>query len=84
MIGKYNPSSNNSKRVIVYSSQNLQSICSKVADRGMLAAALKIGIWERQGKIRVSMLNPEYLFYAYLREDADNGAMKGALQKVNA
>lgn len=84
VIGKYNPASKSDKRVLVYSNQNLQNICSKVSDRGMLAAALKIGIWERQGKIRVTMLNPEYLFLAYLREDADQGAMKGALEKINA
>lgn len=84
VIGKYNPESKSDKLVLVYSSQNLQNICSKVSDRGMLAAALKIGIWERQGKIRVTMLNPAYLFLAYLREDAEQGAMKGALEKINA
>ncbi len=83
VIGKYNPASNSSKRVIVYSNQNLQNICSKVEERGMLAAALKIGIWEHKGKVRVTMLNPEYLFYVYLREPADNGAMKESLQKIN-
>lgn len=83
VIGKYNPMENKSKRVIVYSSDHLQKLCSKVTDRGMLAAALKVAIWDRNGKIRVSMLNPEYLFYAYLRDEGDQGALKGALQQIN-
>ncbi len=83
IIGKYNPMTNDSKRVIVYTSDHLQTLCGKVADRGMLAAALKIAIWDRDGKIRVTMLNPEYLFLAYLRDEGDEGALKSALQKIN-
>jgi len=83
VIGKYNPMENNSKRIIVYSSGHLQKLCGKVTDRGMLAAALKVAFWTRDGKVRVTMLNPEYLFLAYLREEGDKGAMKGALGQIN-
>ena len=84
IIGKYSPAAKKDKRVIVYSSDHLQNLCSKVSDRGMLAAALKIGIWNNSGKVRVTMLNPDYLFFVYLRDAMDKDALEEGLGLVSA
>jgi hypothetical protein len=83
VIGKYNPSAKDELRVIVYTSEELQRYCMMNKDRGMLAAALKIGIRNRKGVLQVTMLNPEYLFYAYIREGMENATLKNGLDKIN-
>jgi len=82
IIGQYNPGNNSGQRIIVYSRNDLKQLCSEVKDRGMLAAALKIGIRERKGLMQVTMLNPEYLFYAYLRDEMENSSTKNAAMNV--
>ncbi len=84
IIGKYSPSNNGDQRVIVYTSTDLQQLCGKVDDRGMMASALKVAIWNKDGKVRVTMLNPEYLFYVYLRDEMDNTSLNKGLMKINA
>ncbi len=84
IIGKYSPSNNGEQRVIVYTSAHLQQLCGKVDDRGLMAAALKVAIWNKDGKVRVTMLNPEYLFYVYLRDEMDNSSLNSGLMKINA
>lgn len=84
IIGKYSPSNNGDQRVIVYTSTELQELCGKVDDRGLLASALKVAIWNRNGQVRVTMFNPEYLFYVYLRDEMDNGSLNSGLMKINA
>jgi len=83
ILGSYNPSNKSELRVIVYTSDDLKKYCQMADDRGMLAAALKIGLRERKGVVQVSMLNPEYLFYVYLRDAMDKAALKSGLEKVN-
>jgi hypothetical protein len=67
VIGTYNPAASKSLRVIAYTRKDLQTITLKVEDKGALASVLKIGLKMNDGKIAVSMLNPTYLYYAYLR-----------------
>lgn len=83
VIGTYNPSNNSDFRVIVYTNDALINICKKIEDRGMLAAALKIGIRNHKGKIQVTMLNPEYLFYAYLRDGMERSEIKTGAMKID-
>lgn len=72
ILGSYNPGGNNQLKVIAYTRKDLQDVCLKVKDRGVLASILKVGIKQNGQQADVSMLNPTYLFYAYLREETDN------------
>jgi len=69
VIGEYNPEGKESLKSIAYTRKDLQDITLKVKDRGLLASVLKIGFYEDNGKIDVSMINPEYLFRAYLMKE---------------
>ncbi len=69
VIGSYSPEGSKNLRVIAYTRKDLQSITLKVKDRGALASVLKIGLKMEDSKIAISMLNPVYLFYAYLRDE---------------
>ncbi|NOX47320.1 MAG: hypothetical protein GXO89_10125 [Chlorobi bacterium] len=71
VIGEYHPGKNEKLYVVAYTRDDLQKTCLKVKDRGALASVLKIGFVVKDGKVDVSMLNPEYIFYAYLMDDAD-------------
>ncbi len=71
IIGEYHPETKAGLYVIAYTRDDLQKITLKVKDRGALASVLKIGFVEKDGKIIVSMLNPPYLFYAYLMDETD-------------
>lgn len=83
VIGKYSPGKMDDHRVIVYTSKELQEYCNMVEDRGMLASALKVAIRNRKGVLQVSMINPEYLFYAYLRDAMDNNTIRTGLDAIN-
>jgi len=93
VLGQYQPGNNPSLFVTVFSNKALQEFALKSADRGMLAAAMKVGFQQKDGKISVSLMNPEYLFYAYFGElmndkDFSNKALqissevKSSLMKV--
>ncbi len=69
IIGEYSPEGKPSLKVIVFSSQALQDELAQVKDRGLLAAALKIGLMETGGHTTVSIVNPAYLFRAYLMKE---------------
>lgn len=71
IVGEYNPAENPNLYVIAYTRDDLQQTTLKVKDRGALASVLKIGLVKKDGKITVSMLNPMYLFYAYLMDETD-------------
>lgn len=81
-IGAYNPGDLDDLRVVVYTSEDLQKYCGMVEDRGMLAAALKIGIRKRRDLIQVTMINPEYLFYAYLQDAMENADILSGLMTI--
>ncbi len=91
VLGEYDPAGNTNLHVIAYTREDLQQTTVKVEDRGALASILKIGLKNDNGSISVSMLNPMYLFYAYLRDDTKNhltalqqvtGDAKQAMQKI--
>jgi len=71
VVGEYNPAENSDWYVIAFTRDDLKQTTLKVKDRGALASVLKIGLVKKDGKINVSMLNPMYLFYAYLMDEAD-------------
>lgn len=71
VVGEYHPAASDNHYVICYSRKDLADISLKFEDRGALASILKIGLKKDSGVVNVSMLNPEYIFYAYLYEDID-------------
>ncbi len=81
ILGQYQPADNQDLYVLVFTSEDLIAFCRKSKDRGMLAAAMKVGFQKSGGKIVVSIVNPEYLFYAYFREQMEKDPFKSkALQ----
>jgi hypothetical protein len=50
----------------------------------MLAAAMKVGFQKAEGKISVSMVNPEYLFYAYFQEEMNDESFNSSALKLSA
>ena len=72
IIGNYNPEGSNYLKVVVYTRGDLKEITFGVKDRGALAAAIKVGLVRKGNQTIVSMLNPEYLFHAYLRDQIND------------
>ena len=68
ILGQYQPGGNPDLYVLVFTNSKLKTLSKKSEDRGMLAAAMKVGFQKSDEGITVSLLNPEYLFYGYFRE----------------
>ncbi len=71
VIGQYNPGNNDSLVVLCYTRKDFADISLKFEDRGALASVMKVGLKNNDGQIDVSMINPEYIFYAYFYEGID-------------
>ncbi len=71
VIGEYNPADSENLGVVCYTRPDLEKIALDFADRGSLAATLKIGFKKEDSLIKISMLNPMYLFYGYFIEGVD-------------
>jgi len=71
IIGEYHPGNNDSLMVVCYTRKDFADISLKFEDRGALASVMKVGLKQNQDGIDVSMINPEYIFYAYLYEGID-------------
>jgi len=69
IIGEYHPAKDTSLLVITFTNQKLLDICEQVSDRGLMAAVMRVGLISKNGHVEISLLNPEYIFYAYLRDD---------------
>lgn len=95
VIGSYHPANDQTMTVIAYTRGDLKTATVQVEDRGALASVLKVGLKSDGPGTRISYLNPEYLFQAYLMDaydkhasvlkkvDADAKAALSALGKVN-
>jgi len=69
VLGAYNPSNKSSLKVIAFTRTDLKNAVIKVSDRGALAAAFKVGLVEKNGKVTISYTNPDYILRAYLRDN---------------
>lgn len=69
ILGNYNPGADAKLKVIVFTNEALKNTVVKVSDRGALAAAFKVGLVEKDGKITISYTNPDYILRAYLRDN---------------
>lgn len=84
IIGSYQPGGNPDLYVVVFTNDKIKSLCKSAKDRGMLAAAMKVGFKKKGGKISLSILNPEYLFYAYFREQMNESSFKSSAMAVSS
>ena len=66
VLGTYNPAGKSSLEVIAFTRNDLKNTVIKVADRGALAAIMKIGLVKEGDKVVISYTNPDYLLRAYL------------------
>jgi hypothetical protein len=81
IIGEYNPANSNNLAVVCYTSPELEKIALSFGDRGALGATLKIGFKREGNQVKVSMINPMYLFYAYFINGIDEH--EEALSKIS-
>lgn len=65
VIGEYNPSQDPKLKVIAFTNDELRNLSLEFKDRGALASVLKAGLVEKDGKVTLSIVNPEYMFVAY-------------------
>lgn len=70
ILGSYNPENSAKLRVIAFTRSDLKSAAVSVADRGALAAVIKVGLIRGPEGVTVSYVNPPYLQNAYLRKSA--------------
>ncbi|HSG67375.1 MAG TPA: hypothetical protein VK994_01615 [Bacteroidales bacterium] len=84
VIGAYHPAANPDLYVLCYTRKDLADITLDFKDRGALASVLKVGLKKNGENIVVSMINPEYIFYAYLYEGIDPyvGQLTGIAKEI--
>ncbi len=71
VIGEYHPAQKESLYVLCYTSDELRKLSLQFSDRGPLASVLRAAIVVKDGKARLSVLNPEYMFLAYWGKQLD-------------
>jgi len=83
ILGESYPGDSDHLYVIAFTSKELTDLALTVEDRGILASVLKVGITHYDGKVTVSILNPEYLFYGYLRLAMDDSDFSSGLKAIS-
>ena len=83
LLGESYPGDTDHLFVIAFTSKELSDLALSVEDKGILASVLKVGITRYDGKLTVSIINPEYLFYAYLGDAMDKGNPGTVLKAVS-
>jgi hypothetical protein len=69
VVGDYQVADNDQLWVVAFSSDELKKLCEDFEDRGALASVLKVGVRMTKEDTEVSLLNPNYMFYAYFGDD---------------
>ena len=69
VLGSYNPMNSSSYKVVVFTNNDLKNTVVKIKDRGALAAAFKVGLVNKNGKVTISYTNPDYILRAYLGDN---------------
>jgi hypothetical protein len=76
IIGSYHPAKDTNLMVIAFTRQDLIEITTKYNKRGLMASIMRVGLICNGDTIEISLLNPEYIFYAYLK----NGVKKNEIE----
>ncbi len=66
-IGTYHPEGNPTFEVMAFTRDDLKKMTFSVQDRGALASVLKVGLILDSNNPVMTIVNPIYMFYAYLR-----------------
>ncbi|MBN1251924.1 MAG: hypothetical protein JXR51_16840 [Bacteroidales bacterium] len=69
ILGEYNPSKDSNLLVITFTRKDLLDITLKIKDKGLMASVMRIGLIANNNSVDISLLNPEYVFYSYLRDN---------------
>lgn len=72
ILGTYTPVEDQGRRVIIYSSDDIQKAVSKVGGLTGFALAWRVGITKENGEVTISYTTPEYWGNAYFRENYPN------------
>jgi len=82
VLGDYNPANKSTLKVIAFTRADLKNTVVKVTDRGALAAAFKVGLEQKDGKVILSYTNPDYILRAYL--GTNYNTFKSIFQKFSS
>ena len=66
-LGAYHPEGKSNMYVIAFTKKQLYALALYGKTHKALASVLKFGIIKKGNTVTVSLLNPEYIFYAYFR-----------------
>ncbi len=67
-LGSYHPGGDLDLFVLVFTRDDLRKMTFSLPDRGALASVLKAGMMKTDAGTEISVVNPVYMFYAYLRD----------------
>jgi hypothetical protein len=83
ILGEYYPGDTDHLYVLAFTSDELIQLASEGTDQGLMASVMKVGITHYDGKVTVSLINPEYLFYAYLRSKMDISSVRLGVEELS-
>jgi len=75
VIGEYNPAKNPGLRVVAFTRDDLLALTSAMPTIEVMASVMKIGLRDmsdKKGYVEVTLLNPDFVFYAYLRKNINS------------
>jgi len=68
IFGSYSPAGKSSYKTIAFTRKDIYGITLIGKDQRVMASMLKVGLYKTTEGVEVSLLNPEYIFNAYLRD----------------
>lgn len=83
ILGEYYPGDTDHLYVLAFTCNELIELASDGTDQGLLASVMKVGITYYDGKVTVSLINPEYLFYAYLSTAMDISSIRLGVEEFS-
>lgn len=81
IIGEYQVADRDDLLVLCFTRDDLKKACADYEDRGALASVLKVALRKVSDSVELSLLHPNYMFYAYF--GADYKKQAPALKKID-
>lgn len=81
IIGQYQVADRDDLLVLCFTRDDLKKVCEDFEDRGALASVLKVALRKVNDSVELSLLHPNYMFYAYFGDDYKIQAT--ALKKID-
>ena len=82
ILGEYAPAGDEDLHVVVFSNDELLSLATQLGKIETLAAVMKLGFHKQDGKVDISLVNPDYLFHAYFREAMDQSDTRSRAEQL--